>query len=318
MKRITLLSASILLAMPLCACDNGANPKASVTSWEVPEAFRVARSDSQGQIETLEYVTSDYAEGTDKKQTKALHVYVPYGYDENQRYDILYLLHGTDKQSVDHISTWFHAIGIKNILDNLIYYQQIRPLLVVTPTFYSYGLYGDDDASNIKEMTPVKRLSSANFPDELRYDIIPTVEEHYSTYATSLDESGFQASREHRAMAGLSNGARITLNGGIIKNFDYFASFGVYSSSVDAATILQALDQPKFASLPLKGFFNATGIYDFAYNAQKKMYDALLQDERFNSRNSRYFKVNFGYHSARSWRVGLYDSLPYFFAEGQQ
>jgi len=297
------------------ACDHATNPSASVTSWEVPEAFRLARDDHQGSIETLEYVTQDYVEGTGKTQTKALRVYLPYGYDERQRYDILYLLHGTDKQSVDHLATWFDTIGIKNVLDNLIYYQQIKPLLVVAPTFYSYGLYGDDDASDIKKMTPVKRLSSANFPQELRKDILPAVEGRYSTYAPSLDENGFQTSREHRAMAGLSNGARITLNGGLIENFDYFASFGIYSASVDASAILAALDSPRYASLPLKGFYNASGIYDFAYNSQKKMYDALREDPRFHDGNSAFFKVNFGYHSHRSWRVGLYDSLPRFFPE---
>ncbi len=313
-KRV--LSVILILSSVLVSCGKE-EEKASITSFDVPNLFQVERKEGAGQIKTLSYETKDYLNLTQNKETKKLNVYLPFSYDSNKQYNILYLLHGTDPQNVEHIDTWFHTIGVKNILDNLIYYNQIEPLIVVTPTFYSYGLYGDDNVKNIKEMTPVKQNSSNNFAYELRNDIIPLVESTYSTYASSTSHEDLKSSRDHRAMAGLSNGARITLNGGMMKNFDYISSFGCFSSSWDAEEILSTLNTKEYASLKLNGFYNAAGIYDFAYHSQKSMYDKLLLDQRFKESNHQFFDVFFGYHSARSWRVGLYDTLQYLFKEGK-
>ncbi len=189
----------------------------------------------------------------------------------------------------------------------------IEPLIVVAPTFYSYGLYGDDDMKDIKDVTPVKKNSSANFGRELRFDIIPAVESEFSTYADGASESALQSSRDHRAMAGLSNGCRITYTGGMIENFDYISWFGCYSSSIDSELVLDALSSEKYKNYKLNYMFNADGIYDFAYNGHKKMVNELVGNGKFGDDNVEYVQVAFGYHSARSWRVGLYDSLQRFF-----
>ncbi len=313
MKKRNLLLVTLSL---LASCGKEGNV-VSVTTFDVPSSLMEERTDHQGMIETISYTTRDYVNNSGKTQEKKANVYLPFSYEPTKQYNVLYLLHGTDMQSVDHINTWFKTIGMKNILDNMIYQGVIDPLIVVAPTFYSYGLYGDDNMSNITEMTPVKQHSSDNFGYELRNDIIPTVENKYSTYASDIDSSGLKESRNHRAMAGLSNGARITLKGGLMQNFDYISSFGCYSSSWDAKEITQALNKDEYKGLNLTGFYNASGIYDFAYNAQKKMYDELQKDERFTSDNCQYFKISFGYHSARSWRVGLYDTLQYLFKEAK-
>ena len=312
-KNLKIISLSFLLPALLVSCMKEGSTKAEVTSFDVPAVFMANNEEKSGRIESLSYQTKDYILNSEKTEEKELKVYLPYNYDESQKYNILYLLHGTDKQEVDHINTWFDRVKIKDVLDNLIAYEQIDPLIVVCPTFYSYGLYGDDNVTDIKEATPVKTNSSNNFTYEFRNDILPAVESKYQTYAEDISVSGFMNSRDHRALAGLSNGARITLHSGIMHNFDYVSSFGVYSSSWDAQEILQALNSDAYKDLSLNGFYNAAGIYDFAYNKQKKMYDELLQSERFTAENSKFFPITFGYHSARSWRVGLYDTLLYLF-----
>lgn len=316
-KNLKIISLSLLLPVSLVSCTKEGSLKAEVTSWDVPSAFMVTNTEKAGRIESLSYQTKDYVLNSGKTEEKKLNVYLPYNYDKSKQYNILYLLHGTDRQEVDHINTWFDRVEVKNVLDNLIAYEQIDPLIVICPTFYSYGLYGDDNVTDIKEATPVKINSSNNFTYELRNDIIPAVENKYATYATDTSEEALKNSRDHRGMAGLSNGARITLNGGMIHNFDYISNFGVYSSSWDASEILQALNSEANKNLPLHGFYNAAGIYDFAYNKQKKMYDELMKSDRFTSENSKFFDIAFGYHSARSWRVGLYDSLLSMFGGNQ-
>lgn len=308
---IIMLAASI----SIISCSSGVSPegKAEIVALEVPDKYRTPLEEGAGSVESFSYQTQDYLLGSGKSETKYANVYLPHGYDENGSYDVIYLLHGTDPQSKTHQDTWLYEIGVKDILDNLIHYGDIKPLIVVAPTFYCYGIYGDDTSTNLKEYAGVKQQSSDNFAYELRNDLIPAVEGHYATYAEGTDEASLKASRDHRAMAGLSNGCRITLNAGMIGSFDYISYFGCYSSSVDSSKILEALDSEKYAGLKLNYMFNADGIYDFAYNAHRKMVDALLESEHFDSANTEYVEVPFGYHSARSWRVGFYDSLLRFF-----
>ncbi len=309
--KIQYIFAAISLLSVSCSSSN---VEFKIENFEVPSAYREEMKENAGKIETLTYKTKDYILSSGKEEEKKLNVYLPYNYDSSKEYNIIYLIHGTDAQNVDHINTWFNTVGVKNILDNLIYQNLIDPLIVVTPTFYSYGLYGDDTMKNIKDFSPVKQYSSENFIHELRNDIIPNVEGQYSTFAKDVSVSSLQNSRRHRALAGLSNGARITLNGGLVNNFDYFSNFGCFSSSIDANTIIEALNKEENANLEIDSFVNVSGIYDFAYNSQKKMVNALKSEERFKDKIS-FYEVLFGAHKARTWRVGFYDALQCFFKE---
>ena len=312
---LTILCAAAFSAatMFLCACGNGGDGPATITDSEVPAKYRAERTTEAGEVVSLTYTAHDYAIGTAATEQKYCNVYLPYGYSEEEEYNILYLIHGTDPQTVVHQETWLYTIGVKNILDNMIYYGDIEPLIVVTPSFYSYGLYGDDNMTSVTEVTPVKENSTNNFGMELRNDIIPAVESKYSTYAADVTEEALISSRDHRAMAGLSNGCRITYLGGMVENFDYISWYGCFSSSVDSQILLDALNSERYSDYELNYMFNADGIYDFAYNGHKKMVEELMEDERFTEENTEYVTISFGYHSARSWRVGLYDALQRFF-----
>lgn len=307
-----ILFTSLILSLGSC---NQNNEKATITSWVIPDKYKQERTDEKGQVVEVTYSTKDYVDGTDKVEEKKTNVYLPYNYDESKQYNIIYLIHGTDRQSVNHIETWLYTVGIKNVLDNMIFYNDIDPVIVVTPSFYSYGLYGDDNMTNIREVTPVKEKSTKNFGYELRYDLIQAVESKYSTYAEGVDEKSLIDSRDHRAMAGLSNGARITLDGGMTQNFDYISWFGCFSSSIESSKIIEAIHSEKNKNYKLNYLFNADGIYDFAYNAHKKMYEELLKDESFNENNLEYVEIAFGYHSPRSWQISMYDALQRFFKE---
>ncbi len=307
-QAITLLSLSLIL---LSGCSSDTGTEVSITTWEVPDAFTQERSDCAGEIVECSYVAHDYVLDSGNTEDKYCNVYLPYGYSEENNYNVLYLLHGSDSQGTDHQNTWFKTIGFKNVLDNMIYYEAIEPLIVVAPTFYSYELYGDDEMTSVTDSTPTKTNSSNNFGQELRNDIIPVIESTYSTYAESTSEEDIIASRDHRAMAGLSNGCRITLRGGITENFDYISWFGCFSSSIDSEEILEATNDSPYE---LNYMFNADGIYDFAHNGHKKMVNELIDaDSKFTEENTEYVNISFGYHSARSWRVGLYNALQRFF-----
>ena len=59
----------------------------------VPSEFFQAAS-QQGTIELLEYDSKDYTSSARPATRKPAYVYLPYGYDPTQKYDVIYLLHG--------------------------------------------------------------------------------------------------------------------------------------------------------------------------------------------------------------------------------
>lgn len=95
---------------------------------------------------------------------------------------------------------------LKKIIDNMITFGDIDPLIVVTPTFYG----GKNDAGL--------------FHEELISDVLPLVETKYRTYAGSSDLSDLKASRNHRAYGGFSMGALSTWYT-YIYGLDYFKYF---------------------------------------------------------------------------------------------
>ena len=77
-------------------------------------------------IDTLEYVTGN--------QKKKAFVYVPYGYSEDQQYNILYLMHGAwGNEKTFFVSNPKQSL-LKNVLDHLMKNGEMQPILVVTPT----------------------------------------------------------------------------------------------------------------------------------------------------------------------------------------
>ena len=101
---------------------------------EVPDEY-LQESQNPGSIERVNYQTASYT-NPEEMQDKYAYIYLPYGYDETQRYDVLYLLHGGGGSA----ETCFGGVGVsselKCILDNLIANGKVKPMLVVTPTFW--------------------------------------------------------------------------------------------------------------------------------------------------------------------------------------
>ena len=122
---------------------------------------------------------------------------------------------------------------VKAIMDNLGYYTVTSDsFIVVTPNGRS------SVTSFPKQWIPMRSTASVL---ELRNDLIPYIETHYSTYGNGTNLS---STREHRAMAGLSMGGMQTINIGIGECVDLFAYYGAFSAAPTSLT-----RSPKTASL---------------------------------------------------------------------
>lgn len=263
--------------------------------WQVPDLFE-GECERKGTIEKVTYETKAYA--TDLRTVKkSAYVYLPCGYEEGTKYDVLYLLHG----SGDDEGYWLvQNEWNKRMLDNLIDQKVIRPVIVVTPTFYV-----EDDCT--ESLQTLDRLSYT-FKDELRNDLMPAIESAYSTYAESADEKGFIESRDHRAFAGLSRGSVTTLHSVLCGSLDYFSSFGTFSAS---RTPLEYYLNHVQKDYSIDYWYVASGAFDFGLSSQLQDYHAILKAEpRLQPGvNTSVAVYPMRYHSQGNWHLALYNFL---------
>ena len=269
--------------------------------FAVPSCLDDKEAEHKGRVETLSYRTRAYA--TDERNvTKECLVYLPYGYDEEKEYDILYLLHGTGDDERYWLETFPEN---KVLLDRMIEEEIIDPLLVVTPTFY----VEEDCLANLDLLT-------YSFAEELRNDLMPAVEGKYSTYAATIDEEGFSQSRRHRAFAGLSRGAVTMYRSAMIQSMDYFSWFGAFSASrIPFDRYEEEILETSWKDLPIDLLYVASGTMDFSYPNQIQDYKTLkkLDDRLVEGQNLFLDVFPMKTHSMANWHLALYNLLQHLF-----
>ena len=270
--------------------------------WAVPEKFDTGEIAEAGTLEELIYDTKAYA--TDERPvTKRALVYLPYGYDAEKSYNVLYLMHGTGDDENYWLKT--HAYN-KVMLDRMIAQGEIEPLIVVTPTFY---VEDDGKDSSLDILT-------FSFKEELRNDLMPAVESKYSTFAETADDAGFAASRDHRAFAGLSRGAVTTANSALCGSLDYFSYFGLFSSfRTTEEFIRETIQKEEWNALPIHYLYASSGNFDFATPYMLPGYRMLTEVEPrlLEGVNTSFDLFPMRYHSIGHWHLSLYNFLQKIF-----
>ena len=270
--------------------------------WAVPAKFDTGEITEAGTLEELIYETKAYATDGRTVQKRAL-VYLHYGYDAQKQYNILYLMRGTG----DDENYWLKTHGYnKTMLDRLIAFGEIEPLIVVTPTFYV-----EDDCKD----TGLDPLTFA-FAQELRNDLMPAAESKYSTYASSIDDAGFAGSREHRAFAGLSRGSVTTGNAALCGNLDRIASFGMFSSfRTTEEHLKETIQSGEWENLPILYIYATTGNFDFATPYMLPGYRMLMEIEPrlVTGVNTMLDVFPMRWHSIGHWHLSLYNFLQLIF-----
>lgn len=174
---------------------------------EPPPDFRTLPGGQlQGRLEAFEHDSS--LTGTRRRAQ----VYLPPGYDREQHYPVLYLLHGIAGNEHE----WTGYVQAHVILDRLIGAGQAMPMIVVMPN----GRALADDTPGSNPFAPDKVAGFARFEDELLQQLIPAVQ---AAYAARRDRLG-------RAIAGLSMGGGQALNFGLA-HLDHFAWVGAFSAA---------------------------------------------------------------------------------------
>lgn len=267
----------------------------------IPSKYSAQRFQEAGTLEKITYTTHDYF-GDGSEIEKYANVYLPYGYDEEKQYNVLYLMHGIGGDENEWGMTG-NSSKVKHIMDNLIYNGDIEPYIVVTPN----GRSGADFANKSSDYN-----AFYVFGQELRNDLIPYIESNYATYGQPGEaDYDMKAGREHRAMAGLSMGGMQTINIGMCECLDIISYFGAFSAaptSYPGAEVVRILDE-KFPEEDIKYFYNICGINDtIAYQSASAAAKELPQlSERFVEGENYMWQELAGGHDFNIWYLGFYN-----------
>lgn len=277
---------------------------------EIPQSYYTS-ADKQGTLEALYYDTYESMTYEEKSQilNKRAIVYLPYGYSEDKQYDVFYLMHGGWSNETTTLGTPANPSAFKNVMDNAIQNGEIKPMIIVCPT---YNNTSSNDSDNFSLALQLNR----NYHNELRNDLIPAVESKYSSYAKSTSAEDLKASREHRGFGGFSMGSVATWR--TFQNcLDYFKYFMPMScgTSLDDDTIWEAAknyDQDDYF------VFTMTGTDDFAYSyvnkRVQKMRDSNYFTELTAETNGNFvYRIKDGYsHNGLAASTYTYNDLCWF------
>ena len=169
---------------------------------EVPykgDGYYAVKNVPHGEIRIKRYFSTVF------NKWRQFYIYTPAGYgaNTNERYPVLYILHGGGEDE----RGWAAQGKTDLILDNLIAEENAKPMIVVMPD------------GNVEMGGGFGEMTLKIFEAELKNCIIPFVEKNYRAKTDS----------KNRALAGLSMGGIQTLYVGM-NNTDLFSYLGVFSS----------------------------------------------------------------------------------------
>ena len=275
-----------------------------------------------GTLETLSYTTPLYGIDESIEVEKHLQVYLPYGYDETQQYNVMYIMHGGGESEYywlndEPVYEGTKSMGrtTKAVIDNMTANGDMDPTIFVAPTYVTLDPDGKD--VTISDMSA--------FALEFRNVIVPFVESRYATYCRDdVSEENLAATREHRGFAGFSMGSRCAANGIFMNDLDLVAWFGFYSGpdpsmggegGVTYEDAIAAIE--KFGpDMEIKYLYNGDGTSDFALEGHQTFAFGLLEalPDRFqDGKNWCWICFKGGSHAYNCWIVDLYNSMLVFF-----
>ena len=242
-----------------------------------PVSIRPRRAVS-GRTEVFEYDST--VTGVRRKAV----VYLPPHYSADQKYPVLYLLHGIGGNEWE----WSGYVHADAIVDNLIADGKATPMIVVMPN--GRALADDRTPAPDRIFSPQNAEGFAKFERDLLDCLIPAIQVKYSA----------STNREQRAIAGLSMGGGQALNFGL-KHLDTFAWVGGFSSAPNTKPPAELVPDPAAVREQLKLLYLSCGNIDGLINISQGV-EAYLKQHNV----PHIWNVDEHGHDAGTWGSNLY------------
>ena len=304
----------------LCT-ECGKYEAAFITRIPIKDKYTKAIEET-GTLETITYQTPFYGIDESIEVEKVLQVYLPYGYDPAQQYNVMYLMHGGGESEYywlndEAVYENTKAMGktTKAVIDNMVAEGKMEPTIFVASTYETK----DKNGNRLTEG------DMSGYAQEFRNIIVPLVESTYSTYcAGDVSEENLIATRDHRGFAGFSMGSRCTVDGILMHDLDLVAWYGAYSgpdaslgggggvSAEDVKAVMESFGP----EMDIKYIYNGDGTADFALEGHQTFAYGLLEvmPESFqDGRNWCWVCFKGGSHAYNCWIVDLYNCMLVFF-----
>lgn len=264
-------------------------PPTGPPGYEVPGNFDLKQKDViYGTVEKKQY------NSTTTKTRRKVNVLLPAHYTEKKKYPVLYLLHGIGGDE----NEWLHQGRANIILSNLMANGLVREMITVIPNCRARK---NDKATT--EFTLEHFAAFDNFMNDLRDNLMPYMEKHYS----------IATGRENTAIAGLSLGGRESLYIGLNmpETFGYIASFspgyGVFAYTANGVSEDGLFTEETFR-LPDEYKDNTlllinNGISEGGENTIGGTCHRILKEKNIPHD----FYITKGRHNFKVWKHGLYN-----------
>ena len=247
------------------------------TTKPAPQGFDSFRAHvNHGKIDSVNYESKTV--GT----TRRFLIYTPPGFGKDNKYPVLYLLHGIGGDEKE----WLKGGKPEVIFDNLYAEKKMQPMIVVMPN----GRAMKDDRAVGNMFDSAKVQAFANFEKDLLDDLMPFVERNYPV----LND------REHRAIGGLSMGGGQSLNFGL-GNLDKFAWIGGFSSAPNTKKPEDLVPDPAEVKKNLKLLWISCGDSDRLISFSQRTHDYLKQKNI-----PHIYYIEPGVHDFNVWKNDLY------------
>lgn len=330
LSKIILVGAVLLLFFT--SCVKSGNPtkesKAESASVEPVQEFAVNRiperlygiphdyfdpSDCPGTLVEFFYDTYEafsYEQKTIPLKKRAL-IYLPFGYSKKEQYDVLYLMHGGWSNETITLGLPGEESTFKNLIDHAIENGEIKPLIIVCPTFNNLNENGQDSNDFVKQF-----LLTEIYHQELIQDLIPAVEGEFSAFSKGTTPAELMAARDHRGFGGFSMGGAATWRT-FQHGMDYFRYY--MPSSVGVSLNDEEIWQGAEGHPPLDYFvYIMTGSADFAYSYEENRVTRMrespyfIESDNVEDGNFAFMVQQDFQHDAQAAMVYFYNGMRFF------
>ncbi|MBK7981252.1 MAG: esterase [Ignavibacteriae bacterium] len=266
-----------IILIVICIVYMNQISRAQITEKQAPVGFDVYKENiAHGKIDSVIYESKTV--GTKRKAI----IYTPPLFSNDEKYPVLYLLHGIGGDEKE----WQNGAQPQIIFDNLYAENKIEPMIVVMPN--GRAMKDDRAIGNIFDKDKVEAF--ANFEKDLLEDLIPFIEKKFPVIKN----------RENRAIAGLSMGGGQSLNFGL-GNLDKFAWVGGFSSAPNTKVPELLFPNPEEARQKLKLLWISCGDNDglIPFSIRTHEYARDFDVPHI-------FYVEPGVHDFKVWKNSLY------------
>ena len=223
-------------------------------------------------------------------------VWLPWDYSEEQRYNVVVLMHGDHGQAADWTDepepTHRGEIEFRHVYDRMVEERLCEPFLIV-------GISNRAFAQPEKGEKVLKEL------------LLPYIAQHYSTYLGGGSPEELRAGRAHLAVGGLSRGSMYTYTCVMPRCLDVVGNFCCYSNG-DNSRVSAQLESEENRGYEIFSYIASYGMSDDRDTAanHRNIYRSICSrvERVTDGENARMLAIGAG-HNFITWTASLYDAL---------